>query len=256
MAVTAVVVSASASAFRAPDPEQLGGARDGVAEETLVYRASARKKPQFHSIIDSKELFGSGERTSRVTTRLDGAADEASLVITVDHDLGRYRVEEAFTCPVQDGGLRAGHLVRKTVGESALTSRTEEVDFDHAPMSWPEATYPEVMLPFVMRWQPRDKQLRAAYSWTNDRFVARVYYELRGCSVITVPAGKLEAFAIWMYPDLNDWIRLGSVLTRLAKPLLPRYNMWFEAKAPWRMLRFEGPYGPPGAPEISLELAE
>jgi hypothetical protein len=32
--------------------------------------------------------------------------------------------------------------------------------------------------------------------------------------------------------------------------------MWFEEAAPYRCLRFEGPYGPPGAPEVVLELAE
>ena len=59
-----------------------------------------------------------------------------------------------------------------------------------------------------------------------------------------------------MYPDLNDWISLGSVVTRLARPLLPHYDMWFEPFAPYRVLRYEGPYGPPVAPEIVLELRE
>jgi hypothetical protein len=57
-----------------------------------------------------------------------------------------------------------------------------------------------------------------------------------------------------MYPDLNDWVSLGSVLNRLAKPLLPRYEMWFEASAPHRVVRYEGAFGPPGAPEVVLEL--
>jgi hypothetical protein len=45
------------------------------------------------------------------------------------------------------------------------------------------------------------------------------------------------------------------VITKLAKPLLPRYDMWFETVPPYRVARFEGPFGPPGAPEIVLELA-
>ena len=57
-----------------------------------------------------------------------------------------------------------------------------------------------------------------------------------------------------MYPDLNDWVPLGSMLTTLAKPLLPKYHMWFEEAAPHRVIRFEGAYGPPGAPELILEL--
>ncbi len=46
-----------------------------------------------------------------------------------------------------------------------------------------------------------------------------------------------------------------AVLETLAKPLLPKYRMWFEVAKPNRVVRFEGPYGPPGAPEIVLELA-
>jgi hypothetical protein len=45
------------------------------------------------------------------------------------------------------------------------------------------------------------------------------------------------------------------VLNSLAKPLLPKYRMWFESATARRVVRFEGPYGPPGAPEIVLELA-
>ena len=73
---------------------------------------------------------------------------------------------------------------------------------------------------------------------------------------IDVPAGRFNAALVWMYPDLNDWIAMGSMVTRLVKPLLPRYDIWFEVSSPHRVLRFEGPYGPPGAAEIVLELAK
>ena len=59
-----------------------------------------------------------------------------------------------------------------------------------------------------------------------------------------------------MYSDLNDWVSLGAIVTKLARPLLPKYRMWFDAEAPHGVLKFEGPYGPPGAPEIVLELAQ
>ena len=83
-------------------------------------------------------------------------------------------------------------------------------------------------------------------------YVERVH---KRATEITVPAGRRHVFEYIMYPDLNDWVTMGSVLTRLAKPFLPKYRMWFEASAPYRLLRFVGPYGPPGAPEIVLELA-
>jgi hypothetical protein len=59
-----------------------------------------------------------------------------------------------------------------------------------------------------------------------------------------------------MYPDINDWVKLGSVVTKLIKPFLPKYHMWFSPRggAAHALVRFEGSYGPPGAPEIVLEL--
>lgn len=59
-----------------------------------------------------------------------------------------------------------------------------------------------------------------------------------------------------LYPDLNGFVRVGSTVARLAKPLMPQYHLWFERAAPNRVLRFEGPYGPPGAPELIMELDE
>lgn len=55
-------------------------------------------------------------------------------------------------------------------------------------------------------------------------------------------------------PRLNDFVRVGSTVARFAKPLMPQYHLWFETESPNRVLRFEGPYGPPGAPELIMEL--
>ena len=119
----------------------------------------------------------------------------------------------------------------------------------------------ETLLPFLLRGIPLDGQRRSLYAWICDRFVAKVYYEVAHRErSISVPGGRFDAHEVVMYPDLNDWVKLGSVLTRLAKPFLPKYHMWFAPgplghKGAHTLVRFEGPYGPPGAPEIVLELA-
>ena len=48
---------------------------------------------------------------------------------------------------------------------------------------------------------------------------------------------------------------MGAMVTRLVKPFVPKYRMWYARQAPNRLVRFEGPYGPPGAPEVVLEIA-
>jgi len=120
----------------------------------------------------------------------------------------------------------------------------------------PEATYPETMLPFLLRGHPLDSQRRSLYAWICDRFVAKVYYEVhKHRASIKVPAGKFEATEVVMYPDINDWVHLGSIITKMIKPFLPKYHMWFveRGRGPHELVRFEGSYGPPGAPEIVLE---
>lgn len=122
-------------------------------------------------------------------------------------------------------------------------------------LQMPRASYPDVLLPFLLRGEVHTGEVRTLYSWTSDSFLARVYFERRKRKRVEVPAGTFECWEAWVYPDLNDWISLGSVITRLAKPLLPRYEICLEAASPHRLVRFEGAYGPPGAPEVVLELA-
>lgn len=227
-------------------------AADGWAEETLRYRVRPRDKPKFHTVLDAKTVFGPGSGGLSVVTRarLEPVEGETALELAVTLDLGGVHLEDRLDC-LWSPGLVAGRLNR-VVGEA----RKKDIDFPKSPFPLPATTYPEVLLPFLLRGQPMDGERRAVHAWTSDRFVARVYYESRGTKSIEVPAGRLPATEVWMYPDLNDWVKLGSVLTRMAKPFLPRYGMWFDAEEPRRLLRFEGSYGPPGAPEIIIELVE
>ncbi len=221
-------------------------------EERLVYAARAREKSKFNTVLDAKALFGEGGARTTVITRVrEGAPGEVVGDVDVVHTLPSLRLEERLTLVREGEGVRAGVLTR-VVGEA----RQKTIDFAKSPFDLPPSSYPEVLLPFLMRRQPFGGDKLACYAWTSDRMVARVYYEGRKRTSLDVPAGRFAAREVWMYPDLNDWVALGSVLTKLAKPLLPRYTMWFEEAAPYRCLRFEGPYGPPGAPEVVLELAE
>lgn len=236
--------------FRAGDPgvEQT----DAGLVETLRYRVRPRPQSKFKTLLNAQELFGSSSSYSTVVTTL--SADGEREHLHIEHELAGAALVEQLHCNIEGGRLRTVELTRD-VGSGVDLSRTERALFDRGPIRMPAATYPEVTLPFVMRGQPLDGKRRAAYSWTNDRFCARIYYEMRKTVKLDVPAGRFDAALVWMYPDLNDWIALGGVVTRLVKPLLPRYDIWFEQTTPHRVLRFEGPYGPPAAPEIILELA-
>ncbi len=224
---------------------------DGFVEETLLYRARPREKPKFKTVIDPHEVFGPGSGRTTARTRVHPGAKngDVALELVLTLDLGKAHFVDRLVCLAKDGGIIAGKLYRE-LGDV----RRKEIDFARSPWTIPAATYPEILIPFLLRGQPFDGARRAMYAWTSDRFMARVYYETRGHSKIEIGGAKRDAVELWMYPDLNDWVRLGSALTRLAKPLLPRYTMFFEPEPPHPLLRFEGSYGPPGAPEVVLEL--
>ena len=214
---------------------------------SLRYTTRARPKRSFHTVLDAGELL------------VDGSITEVSLgregdvvVLDVITPLRSGRIVDRIEL---DPGLSMRRLDRRVLDASGSVSRQELAEFNSSTHALPACTYVEVGLPFLLGGQPFDGKVRSLYAWICDRFVAKVYYESKGVHSIKTAAGSVEAREVLMYPDLNDWVKMPSILNKLAKPFLPKYHMWYEARAPHRLLRFEGPYGPPGAPEIVLELA-
>lgn len=222
-------------------------------EETVDYVIHPRSKRMFHGFLDSHNLLPPGRTyKAHVVTWYDrSAAPKLGVAVTMEMHGGRAR--ETVECDA-DRVLIAKTFTRTVYDASDEPCREERADFTRGPVALPRDSYPEVALPFLLRYQPFDRRRRALHAWIVDRFVAKVYCEVAHHTKVEVPAGRFDVHEVVMYPDLNDWVHLGRVLTELARPLLPKYRMWFERAAPHRLVRFEGPYGPPGAPEIVLEL--
>jgi len=222
-------------------------------ESTARYAIRPREKRAFHSILEAKHVVDTDPARGSV---VELTQDADGVLFVANQPILRGQIEERIMFSRGSGGLLTKSMSRRMLDKEGRCLREEGVaEFHHPAMPLPEAAYPEVALPFCLGWLPLDGKRRSVYAWINDRFVAKVYVESAGRSRLTLPIGARDAVEVIFYPDLNDWIALGSVLTRLAKPFIPKYYMWVEPEAPYRLLRFEGPYGPPGAPEITLELA-
>ncbi len=221
---------------------------------TARYKTSPRPKASFNTFLDAHRLFDPA-RPGTSTVRVERIEHEGHPAVRVhaEHPFKDGVITESLVCTERQGRLSSACLERSVTDAQGVEKRREFVDF-RSPLPLPPDSYPEVMLPFLLRWQPFDGKQRALYAWINDRFVARVYYQHVGEATLDLPIGQRKAVEFMMYPDLNDWVNLGSVLSRLARPLVPKYRMWFDPSPPFHVLRFEGPYGPPGAPEIVLEL--
>jgi len=227
-------------------------------KEVARFSVRPREHRAFHTALDASDLFTS-KAPAEVTWSERDLHVHMPVVFGVrgvppsaDPPTGHF--EERCTFDVAP--LRPSSFER-TLREGERVLRHEHADFGSVVPKLPEATYPETMLPFLLRAHPLDGERRSLHAWICDRFVAKVYYEVAKKHVdVRVPAGKFETTEVIMYPDINDWVKLGSVVTKLIRPFLPKYHMWFahDASGRHKLVRFEGSYGPPGAPEIILEL--
>jgi hypothetical protein len=230
------------------------GLPPGDAEQVSRYVITARPHRSFHTVLDAHNLLDPARtHLAVVTTRITREGNGGRLSVGLEQQLRGAVVREELECEARPT-LRALTFERSMVDDQGVECRAERVDFTRGPLKFPGDTYPEVCLPFLLRGAPFDGQRRSVHAWIADRMVAKVYYEEHKPVTLTVPAGRFEVREVSMYPDLNDWVQLGRVISELAKPLLPKYKLWYEKAAPHRLVRFEGPHGPPGAPEIILEL--
>jgi hypothetical protein len=225
-------------------------------EGTQRYTIRPREKRSFHTVLDARKMLAHAV-SSGAQSEVTYGRDSGDVVVTMKHPIADGHLKEVVRLVAKGPGLIARSLSREVFDASGTVVRNEQVpDFRHDELGLPESTYPEVALPFLLGWMPFDGQRRSVYAWINDRFIAKVYIEIEGRPSISLGGTTYDTIEIIMYPDLNDWIHLGAMLTRLVKPFSPKYRMWYTRQAPHRLVRFEGPYGPPGAPEVILEAAQ
>ncbi|HLK38463.1 MAG TPA: hypothetical protein VKU41_16985 [Polyangiaceae bacterium] len=218
-----------------------------------IYRVRPREKRAFSTVLDAQRVVGG---SSRPFSEVSFTSEDGDVVLAMDNPVAEGRMREEFRFGREGDGLVSRRLSREVFDGSGRAVRTEIVpDFRHDALGLPRATYPEVALPFILGWMPHDSARRSVYAWINDRFIAKVYVEVTARTSLSIAGKTHDVVETVMYPDLNDWVPLGAMITRLAKPFLPKYHMWYERRAPHALVRFEGPYGPPGAPEVVLEAS-
>ncbi len=215
----------------------------------LSYRLSPRAKRAFKTPLDAAKLLDAKGMGS-VTLSTEGGV----VRLTQSNPLKGGTIAEVLELDVTAGRMKAATFERVVKDASGTEVRREQVDFRAGTIPLPDDVYPEVMTPFLLAHQPWTGATETLYTWINDRFIARVHAEAKR-GTVEVAGRKRDAIAIQMYPDFNDWVPLGKMLSKLTKPFLPRYYIWLDPSSR-KVLRFEGPYGPPGAPEIVLELAD
>lgn len=214
--------------------------------QSLRFTTKPRPKRSFHGVLDAADLIDAGSVTTATLTK-----DAGKFALRLEQEARGGRIDETIT---HDESFVLHRLERRIERGAGGVSREEIAEFADSLHPFPDNTYVDVSAPFLLGSLPFDGKSRSIYAWICDRFVAKVYFESRGRMTLNVPAGRFEAQEVVMYPDLNDWVKLPGIITKLSKPFVPKYHMFYEVAAPHRPIRFEGPHGPPGAPEVVLEL--
>jgi hypothetical protein len=220
------------------------------------FRISPRPKPSYFNAIPAAELLdttGAQVMEMQVSSSGPDGASREGVVFRLEYPLARGRIIETVRLLATPQGLDPVAFDRAVLTSTGLEVRRETANFADRTIPLPPNAYPEVLLPFLLGWMPFDGKTRSLFAWITDRFIARVRYRSTGKEVLQTAAGKVDALEVIMYPDFNDWVRLGSFLSHLVSPFIPKYRMWYRPAPPHHLVRFEGSYGPPGSPEIILE---
>ena len=64
---------------------------------------------------------------------------------------------------------------------------------------------------------------------------------LKGEEEVAVSAGTFQCYRMEMDPDLVDFG--GPLLGRVLKPVVAKYLLWLDKKPPYRIVKYQGPFG-------------
>jgi hypothetical protein len=221
------------------------------------FRITPRPKSAYFNVIKASELLDplATNRFVRLEVTEGRSLPGPGLAFgfALEYPLASGRIVERARLCENGEGLGPVELERSVFNLAEQRVRYELVEFTDRTIPLPACTYPEVLLPFLLGWTPFDGRVRSVFAWITDRFMARVRFRSTGRHSVELESAKVETVEVVMYPDFNDWVRLGNVLSTLIGPFIPKYRMWYRAEPPHELVRFEGSYGPPGAPEVILE---
>jgi hypothetical protein len=207
--------------------------------EVAVYQAGRADSSLDATMTEWQEPFGDDTLSVLVANR-DGAS-QVSYWVLPKNSLGcliySYRIFD-----------KSGHVVR-----SEFWRRTDLIKTADGK-NFPKELYPfgpnggipptEVMRAFA---SPAPGATATIYTqFTPDGYVILDLW-VDGNEQVTTPAGKFDAVRVMMRPSVRSFLpSWPGFALKLIQPFLPKETFYFEAKAPYRFLAFEGVPGAAG----------
>ncbi len=151
--------------------------------------------------------------------------------------------------------LRQTRLVREITKFSGEKALTYELNFDNLSKAYPEDTYALEVRTFLFRGLDMTRKSKFRYNWwTSEKAVVPWYIKPKSIRKIAVPAGTFNCYEIEMYIDIAGFVNRGGYLNKIVNPFMPDFSMYFDVTPPHHFVHYKGPIGPPGSPEVNLDL--
>jgi hypothetical protein len=249
-AVSLAAVSLAAVSLAAIQPPAVAAQSPPIATSPILH----------HDVIDVKEkklllkLRGWNEK--------DGdRPDEVTAVSLFEFPTGTVgEVRAQFT---RDSPPRclSWHGVLRDRNGTVVSSAVEHVVPDAYPLLTkplpPDAYPPLAPFAYVVTHLGLGKaQPRASFQviLPNGSLIQMDLW-VEGREMVSVPAGKFDAYRVSMRANAESvFPNLARFLIPLVSLFIPTQTVWLTAQAPQMLIKFTGQTGPPGSPQLSMEL--
>src|SRR5262249_28305784 len=128
--------------------------------------------------------------------------------------------------------------------------------FPFLTQPFPADTYPlEAPLGYVLTRLGLDTYKTASFHFVLLDTFPRVDLWNDGTETIQVPAGTFECHRVRMRADPQTLFpRLPGLLRPFLSFFVPTYTLWLTTSTPQLIVKYVGQIGPPGSPELRIQL--
>jgi hypothetical protein len=132
-----------------------------------------------------------------------------------------------------------------------------EFHFDNPSWNYSEDTYSMSAVSLVFRsFIEQGSKESSFHLWLSDQSVVRMRLKRMNKEQIKIALGEFPCVKIRMVADVQSVMPVGKILALLIQPFMPEFHFWIWEEKPYTVLRAEGALGPPGSPQMLMEVLE
>jgi hypothetical protein len=212
-----------------------------------------------YSVVEAKT--GKALHTLRGWTEaVDGAPDRIVAVSTITFPTGNaVQIRVTFTHDQPPHCLASDAVVTDAAGTVVARGHEEFVQeaFPFLSQAVPPNTYPPLApLGYVLTRLGLGKSERASFHFIlMGTSLLKMDLWVDGRELVRVPAGEFDCYRVSMRVNpASLFPNLPAFLQGFVRLFIPTHTIWLTASEPQTLVKYTGQMGPPGAPELLIQL--